>query len=113
MKAGCVLSFVLAGVLLAAAYGADPSSAVSAGEEMPVIGHLEKSGQIITIYAGEKGPLYTVKTKEGKIIAEKIDDTQLQARLPDLYRDLKSAVAGNDASLIGGEHEPVVIIGGQ
>ena len=108
MKIGCLLGIVLVGILLAAAYGTDQSA-----DDMPVIGHLEKRGQVITIYAGEKGPLYTVKTKEGKIIAEKIDDTQLQARLPDLYRDLKSAVAGNDASLIGGEHEPVVIIGGQ
>lgn len=105
MKIRCLLGIVLVGMLLAAAYGADQSA------NEPVIGHLEKGGQVITIYAGEKGPLYTIKTKTGEVIAEKIDDTQLQARLPNLYRDLKNAVAGNDASLIESERELVVIIG--
>ena len=64
------------------------------------IGHLESRNRIITISKGPKGPLYTVKTKDGKIIAKKIDEKNLQAKYPDIYQQIKSGVAGNDATLI-------------
>ena len=103
-----MLIFILFGALRAGASGTDPSSSVSTNEEM-LIGYLEKNGQIIAVYAGDEGPLYTIKTKDGTIVAEKIDEKQLQAKHPDLYRDLQSAVAGNDASLNESARKPVVI----
>ena len=71
----------------------------SAPSGAPVIGHLESRDRIITITKGPKGPLYTVKTKDGKIIAKKIDEKNLQAKYPDIYHQIKSGVAANDATL--------------
>ena len=71
----------------------------SAPNGTSVIGHLERRDKIITITKGPKGPLYTVKTKDGKIIAKKIDEKNLQAKYPDIYHQIKSGVAGNDATL--------------
>ena len=75
----------------------------SAPSGAPVIGHLESRDRIITITKGPKGPLYTVKTKDGKIIAKKIDEKNLQAKYPDIYHQIKSGVAANDAGLHGME----------
>lgn len=69
-------------------------------DESVIIGHLGKRDTIITIYAGQEGCLYTVKKKDGTVVAEKIDDKQLQAKHPDIYRDLKTGIAGSDASLM-------------
>ena len=73
------------------------------GQSVPsgtsVIGHMESRDRIVTITKGPKGPLYTVKTKDGKIIAKKIDEKNLQAKYPDIYHQIKSGVAGNDAGL--------------
>ena len=63
------------------------------------IGHLESRDRIITITKGPKGPLYTVKTKDGKIIAKKIDEKNLQAKYPDIYYQIKTGIAGNAAGL--------------
>ena len=104
----CMFIFILFGALLAGASDTNRSFSASTDEDM-LIGYLEKHGQVIAIYAGDEGPLYTIKTKDGEVIAEKIDEKQLQAKHPDLYRDLKSAVAGNDASLNKSAREPVVI----
>lgn len=64
-----------------------------------VIGHLESRDRIITVNQGTKGPLYTITTKEGKVLASKMDEKSLQAKYPDLYHQVKDGVAGNDARL--------------
>jgi hypothetical protein len=64
-----------------------------------VIGHLERREVKITIYTGNNGPLYSIMNKDGAVLADKINDQQLQAKYPELYRDLKTGIAGNDASL--------------
>ena len=71
----------------------------SANMKGSVIGHLESRNRIITITSGPKGPLYTVKTKDGKTLATKIDEKALQAQYPDIYHELKSGVAGDDATV--------------
>jgi hypothetical protein len=64
-----------------------------------VIGHLESRDRIITVSKGPKGPLYTIKTKDGKILATRIDEKSLQAKYPDIYHQVKTGIAGNDARL--------------
>jgi hypothetical protein len=64
-----------------------------------VIGHLESRDRIITVSKGPKGPLYTITTKDGKILATRIDEKSLQAKYPDLYHQVKTGIAGNDARL--------------
>ena len=69
----------------------------AAVSDFPVIGHIEKRGRTITIKAGPKGPLYSVKTTEGKVLFENLSAEQLQAKAPELHEFIKTAVAGNAA----------------
>ena len=85
---------------LPSAQPAQTSSGVSnaaAISDFPVVGHIEKRGRSITIKAGPKGPRYTVKTTEGKVLFENLSAEQLQAKAPELHEFIKSAVAGNAA----------------
>jgi hypothetical protein len=61
--------------------------------DYPVIGYIEKRGKTITIKAGPKGALYSVKTTEGKVLFENLSAEQLRAQAPELQEFLKTAVA--------------------
>jgi hypothetical protein len=61
-----------------------------------VLGHLETQGRVVTIFAGEK-PTYTVKTKDGTILAERVASDQLQQKDPALAKFLREALAPNHA----------------
>ncbi len=69
----------------------------AAVSDYPIVGHIEKRGRTITIKAGPKGPLYSVKTTEGKVLFENLSAEQLQAKAPELHKFIKTAVAGNAA----------------
>lgn len=58
----------------------------------PVIGYLETRDQRIMIKAGD---LYTISTKDGKVLAEDITLQQLQATNPSLHEILEQAIAAN------------------
>jgi hypothetical protein len=77
---------------------------VTTKSDFPVIGYIEKRGKIITIKAGPKGPLYSVKTTEGKVLFENLSAEQLRAQAPELQEFLKSAVADN-----GGSHDARIL----
>ena len=62
--------------------------------DFPVIGYLEGRGRTITIKAGPKGPLYSVRTAEGKVLCENLSKEQLSAQAPELGEFLKNAIAG-------------------
>jgi hypothetical protein len=83
--------------------GTKSTAQKKSGQTVPqgasVIGHLESKDRIITVSKGPKGPLYTITTKDGKILATKIDEKSLQAKYPDLYHQVKTGIAGNDARL--------------
>ena len=70
----------------------------SAGKEV-VIGYLESRDRVVTLLRGSKGTVYTVKTKDGKTLAMKINEKDFQAQYPALYDQIKHGVAGNDATL--------------
>jgi hypothetical protein len=72
---------------------------VTTKSDFPVIGYIEKRGKTITIKAGPKGPLYSVKTTEGKVLFEDLSAEQLRAQAPELQEFLKSAVASDSGSL--------------
>lgn len=59
---------------------------------LPVITHLEMRDKLVTIRAGELGPVYEVKTKDGKVLAANLSETELQAREPQLYELIQTAV---------------------
>jgi hypothetical protein len=73
---------------------AAPAKSVKAADEFPVIGYLEKRDRTITIKAGPKGPLYSVKTADGKVLGENLSADQLRAQAPELSEFFKTAVAG-------------------
>jgi hypothetical protein len=74
---------------------AAPSVAgVKTNAEYPIIGYVEKRDRTITIKAGPKGPIYSIKTADGKVLCENLSQEQLSAKSPELGRFLKTAVAG-------------------
>ena len=60
-----------------------------------VIGYLEKRDRIITIKSGPKGTVYTVATKDGKVLHDNLTVEQLKAQVPDLHDLIKTGVAGD------------------
>ena len=73
---------------------AAPTASLKAPAALPVIGCLEKRDRTITIKAGPKGPLYSVKTANGKVLCENVSADQLRAQAPELHEFLKTAIAG-------------------
>ena len=77
----------------------DERTAVSAAKtraaaDLPVICYIEKRDRTITVKAGPKGPVYSVKTADGKVLCEDLSQEQLRAQAPELGEFLKTAVAG-------------------
>jgi len=65
-----------------------------AAADYPVIGYIEKHDRTITIRSGPKGPVYSVKTADGKVLCENLSREQLSAQAPELGEFLKTSVAG-------------------
>ena len=82
--------FIIAGNPAAAPPRATPMTSPPAAS----LGFIETRDRSIEIKAGETGS-YTVRTKEGKILAENISTSQLQARFPELDQILRSGYARN------------------
>ena len=73
--------------------------------ELPVIIHLEKRNEVVTIMSGQEGILYTVRTKDGRTLAQDLSEQELQTKLPDIYNSLKKSYAGcNKSDLFWGGH---------
>ena len=79
--------------LIRAAVGA--VAMLKAAADFPVVGYIEKRDRTIIIKAGPKGPVYSVKTADGKVLYENLSRERLSAQAPELGEFLKSAVAGS------------------
>jgi hypothetical protein len=71
-----------------------PAANFKAAADFPVVGYIEKRDRTITIKAGPKGPVYSVKTADGKLLFDNLSQEQLSAKAPELGEFLKTAVAG-------------------
>ena len=71
---------------------------VTASTDFPVIGYIEKNDREITIKAGPKGTLYSVRTADGKVLLENVTTEQLRAQAPELQEFIKTAVAAQPGS---------------
>jgi len=71
-----------------------PAGSLKAAVDYPVIGYIEKRNRTITIKAGPKGPVYSVKTADGKVLFDNCSMEQLVAQAPELGKELKTAIAG-------------------
>ncbi|MDP6470356.1 MAG: DUF4974 domain-containing protein [Pseudomonadales bacterium] len=63
------------------------------GSSEPVVGHLKTRDKVITIRAGEGGPLYTIKSEGGAILAADLTHEELAAKFPDLKRVVQGGIA--------------------
>ena len=77
--------------------GSVPGSTNLNTADYPIIGYIEKRDRTITIKAGPKSSVYTVKNADGKILFENLSADQLRAQAPDLQEFIKTAVAGDPA----------------
>ena len=73
------------------------STSIAPASDLPVIVYIEKRGQTIVVKAGPKGPVYSVKTAEGKTLFENLSLEQLRAQAPELHLFIKTAVASGSA----------------
>jgi hypothetical protein len=71
-----------------------PGKSVKAAADYPVICYLEQRDRIITVKAGPKGAVYSVKSADGKVLYDNLSIEQLSAQAPKLGEFLKTAVAG-------------------
>ena len=60
-----------------------------------VVGYLEKREHVITIKAGPRGPVYSVATRDGKVLFEDLPSEQLKAQAPDIHELIRTGVAGD------------------
>ncbi|MHC4243975.1 MAG: hypothetical protein ACYS3N_16520 [Planctomycetota bacterium] len=63
--------------------------------KLPVIVHIKTKNEVITVLSGQTEPLYNVATKDGKVLGQYLSAQQLQKKLPDIYRLLKTSYADN------------------
>jgi len=72
-----------------------------AAESYPIITRLEMRGKMITIMKGPDGPLYTVKSAKGEVLADGLGEKDFRAQLPELFRVIKTALVGGDSEFKG------------
>ena len=62
-------------------------------DPLPVIIRLETKSENITAMAGFDVPVYTVRTKDGRVLGQQLSEQQLQVRLPHIHRLLQRSFA--------------------
>ena len=71
-----------------------PGKSVKAAADFPVICYVEQRDRTITVKAGPKGPVYSVKAANGRVLYDNLSIEQLSAEAPKLGEFLKTAVVG-------------------
>ena len=77
-----------------------PSASVQTAEskkadQFHVIGYLETRDRVITIKSGPKGTVYSVATKDGKVLHENLSAELLKAKAPEIHDFIKTGVGGD------------------
>ncbi len=73
----------------------------SPDQTLPVIVHVQTRHEVLTALASPDGPVYTVRTRDGRMLGERLSEQELQAQLPHIHRFLKSSYAdGEPGSVI-------------
>ncbi len=65
-------------------------------DNLPVIVSLETRNEVVSIMSGYEGPVYTVTTREGRIIGKNLSENELQVKLPNIYHFLKTSYADDE-----------------
>lgn len=64
-----------------------------------VIGQVQTRDKVIIIRSGADGQLYTVKSRDGNLLAVDLNAEELDAKFPELKKVLENGLAGHDATL--------------
>lgn len=78
--------------------GSEGVQAENPKNECQVIVHLETRNEVVTVMSRHEGLVYTVTTKDGRILAERFSEQELQLRLSNIYHLLKTSYADNGRS---------------
>ena len=85
----CACLMLFSGIACHKAMG-EPAS------EYPPVGVIKAAKYQVVLHAGPNGTLYTVKGRDGIVLAKTIDAKQLRAEFPLVFERLKGVWAGND-----------------
>ena len=66
--------------------------------ELRVIVHIETRNELVSIMSGHEGLIYTVTKKDGKILAQNLNEQELKVELPNIYHFLKTSYAEDGRS---------------
>jgi len=59
----------------------------------PIVGHLKTRDKLITMRSGSDGPLYTVKSEDGTVLAVDLAGEDLSAKFPELKNVVERGIA--------------------
>ncbi|MFB0551959.1 MAG: hypothetical protein ACETWQ_01490 [Phycisphaerae bacterium] len=65
-------------------------------DNLPVIVSLETRNEVVSIMSGYEGPVYTVTTRDGRILGKQLSEQELQVKLPDIYHFVKTSYADGE-----------------
>ncbi len=69
-------------------------------DKLPVIVYLDTRNEVVAIMSGYEGPVYTVTTKDGRILGKHLTEQELQVKLPNIYHFLKTSYSDDEGSVI-------------
>jgi hypothetical protein len=82
------------GTLLILAFSVMFATATRASEHLPLT-TLVLRDRVITINSGPNGLSYTISNQDGTVLDAQLSDAQLQAKYPEVYDDVRPAMAGS------------------
>ena len=103
-----IVIFILCWLILIGSGCGEQSGRVQAGnpeDKLPVIVYLETRTEVVSIMSGYEGVVYTVMTKDGRILGKHLSEQELQVKLPNIYHFVKTSYAD-------GERDCVIWAGG-
>ncbi len=65
-------------------------------DNFPVIVYLKTRNEVVSIMSGYEGAVYTVTTKDGRILGRHLTEQELQVKLPNIYHFLKTSYADDE-----------------
>ena len=65
-------------------------------DNLPVILYLEMRNEVVSIMSGYEGAVYTVTTKDGRILERHLTEQELQVKLLNIYHFLKTSYADDE-----------------
>jgi type II secretory pathway component PulC len=72
------------------------TASIRAEQNNPTITRLVMRDRIVVISQGEDEVKYSVKTKEGNVINANLNESELAAKHPDIYEQVRPAYAGDN-----------------